>query len=110
MEGPINAMIASYWGFNAIALTGTNPSPAHLEEIESRIVKRNRQLIPVLDNDEAGSVAIVKWREHIPKMEDPIRLPAEVDGKLIKDINDLHTATKKGRQLFVNLLKKRRLA
>jgi hypothetical protein len=37
-------------------------------------------------------------------------LPAEVDGKLIKDINDLHTATKKGRQLFVNLLKKRRLA
>ena len=110
MEGPINAMIASYWGFNAIALTGTNPSPAHLEEIESRIVKRNRQLIPVLDNDEAGSVAIVKWREYIPKMEDPIRLPAEVDGKLIKDINDLHTATKKGRQLFVNLLKKRRLA
>ncbi|WP_394699986.1 hypothetical protein [uncultured Parasphingorhabdus sp.] len=71
MEGPINAMIASYWGFNAVALTGTNPSPAHLEEIESRIVKNHRRLVPVIDNDEAGSVSIVKWREFIPQMEEP---------------------------------------
>jgi hypothetical protein len=43
-------------------------------------------------------------------MEEPILLPAEVNGGAIKDINDLHKVTEKGRQLFVNLLKKRRLA
>jgi hypothetical protein len=63
----------------------------------------------VIDNDEAGSVSIVKWREFIPQMEEPILLPAEVNGGAVKDINDLHKATEKGRQLFVNLLKKRRL-
>ncbi len=96
MEGPINAMIASSWGFNVVDLKSTNPSPAHLEQVGTRIVNNPRWLVPAIDNDEVGSIAIVKWREFVPQIEEPIMLPTEVNGKLIKDTNALHTIREKG--------------
>ncbi len=109
MEGPINAMICRHWGFDAIALTGTSPSQMHIEAITEIIVRKRRRLVPVVDNDQAGTVAVAQWQERIPKIETPLRLPPEVDGVPIKDINDLHTATSRGKELFYQLAHQNKL-
>jgi len=106
MEGPINAMICLHWGHAAIALTGTCPSQAHIQAIREKVVRRKRKLVPVIDNDQAGTVALSRWRALLPEMLAPLLLPAQVDGHRVKDLNDLLIATKKAEKVFEQLVKK----
>ena len=104
MEGPINAMLCRYWGFDAIAFSGALPSPEQVELIRRKIIASGRRLIPVLDNDRAGAAASERWKEVIPEIEAPILLPARVKGQPIKDINDLHCSSPNAYSIFKRLI------
>jgi len=105
MEGPINAMLCRSWGWDAIAFSGALPSPEQVLLINQQIIARGKRLIPVIDNDRAGAAASERWRELIPQIEAPILLPAEVKGRPIKDINDLHCASPDAHRLFKRLVR-----
>jgi DNA primase len=97
MEGALNAMIAIYWGYSAIALSGTSLSTAHVKIIRDKL--DGRTLRPVPDNDKAGMDALSRWQELMPFMTEPVFLPEEH-----KDLNDFYVLDENARERFAKLV------
>lgn len=97
MEGALNAMIARYWGYNAIALSGTSLSSSHVQTIQDRL--DGRILRPVPDNDKAGIKALSNWQASMPFMTEPIFLPSKY-----KDLNDFYMLDNNSKEKFVELV------
>lgn len=97
MEGALNAMIARYWGYNAIALSGTSLSTYHVDAIRDKI--GDRTLRPIPDNDKAGIDALSNWQEQMPFMTEPIFLPEEY-----KDLNDFYILDDNAKEKFTELV------
>ena len=93
MEGPINAMVAHYWGYNALAVAGTSLSSTQTEMIRDKL--QGRTLRPVPQNDNAGKKALQKWQEEIEFLGNPVYLPSNC-----KDLNDLHVLEENGKEIF----------
>lgn len=96
-EGALNTMIAKYWGYNAIALSGTALSTAHVKVIRDKL--DGRKLRPVPDNDGAGLTALSNWQELMPFMTEPIFLPKEH-----KDLNDFYMLDENAKEKFEELV------
>ena len=102
LEGPWDALLVRQWGFEAVAISGGMMSDFQ----QRQLLRLDRMIIPIPDNDEGGENALLQWREALPPLRPPLRLPNEVEGEPVKDIGDL-AKTPGGRRLFVRLAKQR---
>jgi len=97
MEGAINAMIAQYWGYDAIALSGTSLSPKHTKTLRTKL--DGRDLRPLPDNDKAGMKALSKWQSLMNWVGDPVFISPEH-----KDLNDFFLRDKDAKDKFSELV------
>jgi DNA primase len=107
-DGIIDMHTLFSWGYDAVSPGGTSFSHGQLKAIR----RLSRKIVPVRDLDDPGRSGIIAglkgledWQEAIPGLPTGINLPTEVDGKKIKDVNDL-TKTKSGEIIFRDLAKK----
>ena len=93
-EGPFDWLTAVGWSLPACALLGTQVRPGRL-----RLLERAREVVLVLDNDEAGSAATAQLMTTLGDRALALRLPEGVN-----DLSELGAAAD-GRQTFFRLLR-----
>jgi DNA primase len=83
VEGPIDALKASYYGQDAACIMGCNPSLTQIGLIKG--LANGRKIVLALDNDDPGKRGIEKWFKLTSDIETSIfNYPADV-----KDIGDI---------------------
>jgi len=94
------------WGYEAVAVTGADLKREHAE----RLRMLNRHLVIIPNNDQAGELAVKRWSETLGSdvRIKVLHLPKTVDGKPVKDVNDL-AQVEIGETIFRDLLRKRLL-
>ena len=95
VEGVFDLLVLAMWGLPAVALVGTHPNTAGLDEL-----RRLRHLYVALDADAAGQAATAALVGSLGARATPVRLPL-LEG--VKDVADLATHPG-GRQAFLAAL------
>lgn len=107
-EGVWNMYTLHKWGYDAVAPGGTHLSAAQRQPL----LKFKRPVVPIPDLDpidqsgqSPGMLALARWQKELPEMKEALLLPSTVEGKLIKDVNDLEQIPN-GQGLFTRLAAK----
>ena len=106
VEAPMDMLTLKQWGYEAVAVTGADLKREHA----ARLRMLNRHLVIIPNNDQAGELAVKRWSETLGSdvRIKVLHLPKTVDGKLVKDVNDL-AQVEIGETIFRDLLRKRLL-
>jgi len=86
VEGQADAISLGQWGIAAIALTGVDAGD---EEMLRKGFNGHRKVYVALDSDEAGQNHIAKVCNAVGPLTGVLHWPEHIDGKEIKDANDL---------------------
>ena len=103
VEAPLDMLTLRQWGYDAVAVAGAEMKGQHAQ----RLRDLNRLLVIIPNNDPAGLAGAERWREAIMaggKLS-LLRLPDQVGGRPVKDVNDL-AQTEKGEAIFADVVRR----
>jgi len=103
VEAPLDMLTLRQWGYDAVAVAGGEMKGQHAQ----RLRDLDRPLMIIPNNDPAGLEGAERWLEAIMAGERLrlLRLPDQVGGQPLKDVNEL-AQIDKGEAIFADLLRR----
>lgn len=104
VEAPLDMLTLRQWGYDAVAVAGGEMKGQHAQ----RLRDLERPLVIIPNNDPAGVEGTERWREALMAGRNlhVLRLPAQVGGRPVKDVNEL-AQIEKGQEVFADLAHRR---